>query len=356
MKTNDEARQQYLEARKAVRDKTNPMALLRLGHVYAKGIGTTQNNVLASYFYEKAFSMECEEAVPYIEQEYEAGTRDILEDLERHVEAEGNIPPRFRNIAEKARKNKNYGILSCLWQYIPTLYPHFDEEKAMADILDGRDTIDADIYCALSTEYNKKEINIALMDSMLQQLFAPVTQDSDLMKRIKESNDTSILHELEREVILCITNISTAYDEIAGENKITDDLLSGNIEVFPYITVATLASLRRQSLRRILLLKDKFTVIKNDFLPKLGHDEGMLKASENIDNESLKLLLCSHVELNIDINFIEEFYQSQIKAIRLNTPSELTNIINDFASRLTEAGIKYNLPHFTPENLPPINI
>ena len=62
MNTEIDAIRQYLEARKAVRNATNPKAFLRLGKLYAQGIGTKENHVLSNYFYEKALAMGCKEA------------------------------------------------------------------------------------------------------------------------------------------------------------------------------------------------------------------------------------------------------------------------------------------------------
>ena len=59
--------------RKSIRYKEIPLAVLRLGISYEKGIGTTVNNVLSHYFYEMAFDMGCLEAEEFILQEYESG-------------------------------------------------------------------------------------------------------------------------------------------------------------------------------------------------------------------------------------------------------------------------------------------
>ena len=57
MITEKDAARQYHEARKAIRTATNPMAFVHLGQLYAQGIGTRENHVLANYFYDKALAM-----------------------------------------------------------------------------------------------------------------------------------------------------------------------------------------------------------------------------------------------------------------------------------------------------------
>ena len=50
MNTKIDAIRQYLEARKAVRNATNPKAFLRLGKLYAQGIGTKENQKKIMYY------------------------------------------------------------------------------------------------------------------------------------------------------------------------------------------------------------------------------------------------------------------------------------------------------------------
>ena len=84
----------YYHVRIAVRDSKDPQAYLRLGTLYAKGIGTRENHVLANYFYEKALAMGCLKAESYIEQEYESGARDIVEDAKRILSVPDAIAPK----------------------------------------------------------------------------------------------------------------------------------------------------------------------------------------------------------------------------------------------------------------------
>ena len=68
----------YDEARKAIRGGNDSMAFLRLGVIYANGIGITQNHILACYFFRKALDLGCQEAEEYLNMEYESGWASCL--------------------------------------------------------------------------------------------------------------------------------------------------------------------------------------------------------------------------------------------------------------------------------------
>ena len=99
---------------------------------------------------------------------------------------------RYRSIAETIRTKKNYGLLSRIRKFIPQLYPDYNQEKATTDILNDCDSMDADIYYSQSTCDNRSEIDIKLQDRLLEQLYAPVTQDRSLLRDIKERNDVDV--------------------------------------------------------------------------------------------------------------------------------------------------------------------
>ena len=133
MNKNKDAAKQYLEARKAIRGGKDPMAFLSLGKLYAQGIGTTENHVLANYFYEKALYMGSKEAERFISHEYDTGMRDIATEFIRAVnrtESVDDIPAakmdRFWKQIEKERIKKNYGILSRLRDNLHVFYPDYD--------------------------------------------------------------------------------------------------------------------------------------------------------------------------------------------------------------------------------------
>ena len=163
----------YDEARKAIRGGDDPMAFLHLGIIYAKGIGITQNHVLANYFFDKAAALGCEDAYGYINREYDTGARDLARSLEKDLSSSSSVSAvkfnRYRCIAEGMRVKKNYGSLSRIRKYIPQLYPDYNQEKATTDILNNRDSMDADIYYSQSTSDNRSEIDIELQDQLLEQ-------------------------------------------------------------------------------------------------------------------------------------------------------------------------------------------
>ena len=68
----------YADAQKAICGGKDPKAFLNLGILYAQGIGTERNDILASYFIKKAIDMGCKEAEEYIKSEYESGKRTLL--------------------------------------------------------------------------------------------------------------------------------------------------------------------------------------------------------------------------------------------------------------------------------------
>lgn len=67
----------YAEAQKAICGAKDPMAFLHLGILYAEGIGTERNDLLASYFINKALDMGSKEAIEYINIQYESGKKDL---------------------------------------------------------------------------------------------------------------------------------------------------------------------------------------------------------------------------------------------------------------------------------------
>ena len=125
-----DATREYLEARIAVRGATNPMAFVHLGNLYAKGIGTSENHILANYFFEKASAMGCKEADACIDQEYDSGRRDLVSEVMTAMDDADHISPfrinRLFTRIEKERIRKNYGILSYIREHIPFFYPDYD--------------------------------------------------------------------------------------------------------------------------------------------------------------------------------------------------------------------------------------
>ena len=362
MKTNHDASQLYLEARKAVRDKTTPQAFLRLGYLYARGIGTPPNPVLSNYFYEKAIALGSKDVGLFLEQEYETNLRHIAKDFESHIDLQGDVAPtvlkRFSIMVENERMKKNYGILARLRSHLHLFYPDYDPGKAIDDLLNDRDTTDADLYYALSTSNNVGEVSIGLQDSLLRQLFAPVTQDADLLRRIVESGETALLQQIEGELLQCIVNIEAAYNTVCEKYPVEKQTAPSlqSVCFFPYLKVSTLGPLRKQALKCLLSLRVVDPVVNDEFLENLGDDNNLLNISCDIADENLQAFLLSFIELNIDIDCLETNYLCLIKSYRQNRLDALADHLNDFIKRLNEVGIEHGLPIYTPGNLPPIEL
>lgn len=354
----DQSRLSYDYVRKAIRHKDVPLAILRLGVSYAGGIGIKENHVLANYFYEKALSMGCQEAEDYIEYEYDTGRRNLVHEVTKAMNKTGSPTPgdidKFKKRIERERQKENYGVLSGLRKFLPLFYPDFDQEKGYDDILNNRDTVDASLCYALSTVNNQLEYNIDLLDDMLQQLFSPITQDEDLFLRIIDKGNEYLLDETERELLQAICNYVHSYDRVCKKNKIKKMEIMDieSMEWFPCIMVSSMALVRKQAFRCLLSVKDVDPLIKNEFLNKLDGDRDMLNVCEQIKDEDLQLFLLSFVELNIDTDSLESTYVSLLVALRQHRLDALVKRLNDFVSRLTDAGIEHHLPKFTPRNIP----
>ena len=111
----------YADAQKAICGGKDPKAFLNLGILYAQGIGTEQNDMLASYFIKKAIDMGCKEAEEYIKSEYESGKKDFAQEIITAFEDEHPITQentaklrvcRSENIIEHQRAGD--GIRQCL--------------------------------------------------------------------------------------------------------------------------------------------------------------------------------------------------------------------------------------------------
>lgn len=362
MNMNKDAAKQYLEARKAIRGGKDPMAFLKLGSLYAQGIGTSENHVLANYFYEKALYMGSKEAESYIRHEYDTGMRNIATEFIHAVnmaDSIDDIPPakmdRFRKQIEIERTKKNYGILSRLREDLHLFYPDYDHKKAFDDILNNRDTVNADICYALSTIDNFLDINTDLIESMLSQLYVPITQDTDLFKRILDSENIDLLDSDVRELLQCLVNFTHSYDMICKKYEVDKKEITpvSAHDMFPFFNAPLLSLLRRQAFRCILSIKDLGSYM-DDYLDHLGNDEHLLNICEIPDDKDIQLLLISYVELNIDINNQQAEYLSLLHSFRNHDMDALAQRLNIFVKKLTDANMEHQLPEFTPDTLPPI--
>ena len=352
----------YDAARIAVRESKEPEAFYRLGTLYAKGIGTKANQVLANYFFEKAMFMGCEEAEQCIEQAYESGTKDISKDIMRVFEDSDSAYPHllasYRNLVERQRGKKNYGILSKIRKHLHYFYPDYSQEKAITDILNDRDTIDAELFYATSTMDNQFEVNVDIQESFLQQLFAPIIQDKALYQKIVESEESELLENEQKDLLQCVVNLSDSYKKICDKHGIAPKEIKSleAIDLFPYTKPTTLALLRKQGLKCLLSVKDVNTIIRDKFLKYLDSDERLLNVCEKIADENTQLFLISFVELNVDIKMLENNNHDLLESYRHQKMSEHPKCLNSFATRLSHCGFEHQLPRFTTENLPPINL
>ena len=348
----------YAEAQKAICGGKDPIAFLHLGILYAQGIGTEQNDTLASYFIKKALDMGCKEAEEYIKSEYESGKKDFAQEIIKVFEDERLITQekaaKQRAKVEVERKAKHYGQLSQIRKYLPLLYPEYNREKAINDIINGRDTLDADLLFSTCTTDNTSEIYLNSQDMLLQQLYAPFEK----FDMVNGDVDTELLGKDESELAQCIVNLTESYDTICQRYQISkkEILTLETLKLFPYIKVKDLALLRQQGFRCLLSVKDIDPVINDNYLNNLSDDKALLDVCENIRNQDLQLFLISFVELNIDLDALEIDSLRLLRAYRSNNLAPIADYLNVVVKRLTGNGIKHSLPTYTTENLPPINL
>lgn len=365
MNKNKEAAKQYLDARKAIRGGKDPMAFLSLGKLYAQGIGTTENHVLANYFYEKALDMGCKEAENYISHEYNTGSRDIATEFIHAVNMADSIDDiplakmdKFRKQIERERVKKNYGILSRLRDDLHLFYPNFDHEEAFDDILNNRNTVNADICYALSTIDNYSDVDVDLVESLLSQLFAPITQDTDLYQRIIDSDNGDLLDSNVGEILQVLVNFTHAYDNICNKYEVDKKEINSitATDMFPYLNVPLMSLLRRQAFRCVLSIKNLGSYMK-DYLEHLDNDGYLLNISETVVRDGdIQMLLISYIELNIDIDNQQADYLSLLRSFRNHDLDALAKRLNEFLTKLTDSDIEHQLPEFTSDTLPPIEL
>jgi hypothetical protein len=263
----------------------------------------------------------------------------------------------YRLVVEQERKKDNYGYLGKLRKVLDKVYPDYEKDKAIADILDGKKTEDAEIYYATCTTDNEHEIEIERQDSFLCQLYSPILKDTELYQRIIDLDDVELLGQEEKELVQCLVNLTASYTNICKKFEITPcELLTVNdIDFFPYVSPLTMTTLRKQALRCLLSVKDVDMKIGNDFLDCLDNDEKLLNVCEEIVDQDLQLFLISFVELNLDIESLEFSYYVLLENYNENK-QVLAGTLNSVVKRITDAGIKHQLPEYTVDNLPVIDV
>lgn len=352
----------FVYIRKAVRHQRIPYALLRLGVMFSMGIGTIENHTLAFSYFIKSYRMGCEEALSFIDHEYDSGKRNIIFDFNHAMTHSGEDDLGYLDICnrqvERDRLKKNYGVLSHLRNHLPFLYPTYSQEDGIDDILHDHDTINADICYALSTTNNVSEYNIDILDSFLQQLFTPIMQNEQLIQDILDYEDPDIiLGKDDREILQAIVNYTHSYDKICKKYGIGEKEVAAvdSLSFLPYIKPSLIAILRRQMFRCILTLKEIEPQI-NTFLLHLDDNEQMLLIAEKIKDQNIQLLLISFVEYNLDTDKLLYSYHSLFRAYQKHQLDILAYQLSIFVNRLSDTDIG-NLPlEFTPDDLPEIEI
>ena len=346
------------EAQRAIKGGKDARAFLHLGILYAQGIGTEQNEILATYFIRKALDMGCKEAEEYIKSEYESGKKEFAKEIMSAFEEERLITKekaaKQRTKVEVERKAKHYGQLSQIRKYLPLLYPEYNKEKAISDILGHRNTVDADILYSLCTSDNTMEIYVKSQERLLEQLFAPVSREDCIWEYI----DTDMLSKDESELAQCLVNMTDSYDKICQRYDVErKDLYTlESLSLYPYIKIPSLVELRKQAFRCLLSIKDTDPDIRDRYLECLDSDEKLLNICEAVRDQDIQLFLISFVELNIDIEAIGITSLGLLKAYRNNNLQPLAEHLNDYVDRLNKAGIKHHLPYYTLKLLPPIDL
>ena len=346
------------KAQKALKRGKDARAFLHLGILYAQGLGTEQDDLLATYFIKKALDMGCKEAEEYINIQYESGKKDFAADIESHISDDCSVSQetiaKLRARVDVERKAKHYGNLSKIRQHLALIYPEYNREKAIEDILSDRDTLDADILYSTSTFDNRSEIFLELQERLLSQLYVQVESDDDMWEYI----NTDALGKDESELAQCVVNLTSSYDNICKkynvERKVIYDLES--LGLYPYIKIKAMVTLRQQGFRCLLSIKDIDPIINDEFIEKLDDDQALLDVCEKIKDQDLQLFLISFVELNIDLDSLEITSMSLLRAYRNNDFTPLVEHINAFVGRLNKAGIKNHLPLYTIEHLPHIDL
>lgn len=346
----------YEYIRKAIRHKEVPLAVLRLGITFSNGIGIIRNQNLANYFMDMASSMGCKETEAVIEQEYDLGKRNIVHEIECDLEYRGALNPlktdRYNKRLDKELERHNYGVITQLQNYSDLLFPEYDKEKGFDDIINHRDTKDANICYAWSSLNNTSIINIDMLDSFQQRLFSPFTQDAELYQKILKSEDTFFVGQNEHEILQAVVNLRSSYNKYCkktGHQKKRISKVEG-VKLLPYMNLSLLVQIKKQVLRCILTLRDTDPLI-DEYLDNLDNDIALLDVCEKVKDVDLQLFLISFVEINMDVHNHILTIQEQFELYKNNKLDKLADILNHYAEKMKDLNIEHSLPTFTSENL-----
>lgn len=300
----------YYNARVAIRDAKDPMDFMRLGDLYAKGIGTLENHALAIYFYEKALAMGCKEAENVLEHEYSSYV-DIIYEIRKALKNGTTNSKRYVRCIKRLKRE-----------------------------------------CTTSPKDTTNEL-----DKFLEQLYAPITRNKKLVQAIQKQWNDDYLRNEERELLQAVVNLTHYYYKTCRKYDVEESVFTDldSPDFFPYIKMSLLDLIRKQALGCLLSIKD-VSPLMDSFLRNLENNERLLNISEKVEDQDLQMILISFVEVNLDIPSVNTIYQPLLEAFKNDQMDELANHLNDFANRLTNAGIEHGLPEFTTDNLPPIEL
>ena len=192
---------------------------------------------------------------------------------------------------------------------------------------------------------------------MLQQLYAPIIQDSGLMQSIVNSDNCYLIGDEDGELRQCLVHLRSSYNSICKNFKVKKQEIApiDDSAWYPYFKVSLIPLLRLQAFRCLLSIRDIDPHI-HDFMNCLGSDEESLNVCEAVQDQDIQLFLISYVELNIDTDSILIAHQKLLRFYRNHHLRPLVQQLNAYIERMTDAGIEHQLPEFTEENLPPIDI
>lgn len=356
--TQDGAASSYECLRKAIRGQSCGLAFLRLGLSYADGVGTAPNHVLASYFYEKAIALGCREANKYLDLEYDYGSRSIAKEILTAFKDSETLDPvqmeRFKRRLEIDRSKGNFGVIAQVRDCLHLFYPDYDQERAIDDILNGRNTIDADLFIATGTEEIHQETTMDMLERFLSQLYAPFTQDPELAQAIRLSDESNLIEYDVNELVNCMQNCSKMYENVCKRhcNVVKKEPPSSHGQsLFPRIPLSTLQQWRRQVFQCMLSVRDVEPGVMERFLMSLASTQELLDVCERVRDGQLQTFLIYFVEMNIDICAVEKQYQNLFMLYRENRLDLLCDHLNYFVQKLTDANIPHQLSTFTPDDI-----
>lgn len=261
----------------------------------------------------------------------------------------------FYRIIKEEIVSENYGYLPIFRKYINSIFPDYNDDEAICDILSNKDTINSRIYYGLSTNDIPSEIDIKSQDFILNKLYLPIINQPQIRNIVlNDSNYKSILGVDTAEIFEPIYNLVTSYEAICKQFNIKPlSLKRPNYnDAFPFFSSVSLHKIRKDVLRCLLSIRNCDQIISNQFLQKLDNDEELLNICERIQDQNIQLFLISFIELNLDS---ESIMYSNSKVLRYFFEShfeKLSDELNHCIGRIEKEGIQLNLPKFTLDNIP----